>query len=48
MMEQMENRMLIDSEWEGVEALQMRTPDRHSRRLQQIYDEMEYERMVEE
>ena len=48
MMEQMENRMLIDSEWEGVEALQMHVPDRHSRRLQQIYDEMEYERMVEE
>lgn len=48
MPEQIENRMLIDSEWEGVEALQMRTPDRRSRRMQQIIDEMEYGRMVEE
>lgn len=46
MPEQIENRMLIDSEWEGVEALQMRTPDPHSRRLQQIIDEEEY-RMME-
>lgn len=48
MMEQIENRMLIDSEWEGVEALQMRTPDRHSRRLQNIIDELEYGRMEKE
>ena len=48
MPEQIENRMLIDSEWEGVEMLQMRTPDRHSRRLQQIIDEMEYGTMEEE
>ena len=48
MPEQIENRMLIDSEWEGVETLQMRTPERHSRRLQQIIDEMEYGRLEEE
>lgn len=48
MPEQIENRMLIDSELEGVETLQMRTPDRHSKRLQQIIDEMEYGRLEEE
>lgn len=36
-----ENRMLIDSEWEGVELLQMRLPDRKSKRVQRILDEME-------
>lgn len=48
MPEQIENRMVVDSEWEGVEALQMRVPDRRSRRMQQIIDEMEYGRMEEE
>lgn len=48
MPEMIENRMLIDSEWEGVEHLQMRTPDRSSRRLQRIIDEMEYGKMEEE
>lgn len=48
MPEQIENRMLIDYEWEGVEALQMRVPDRRSRRLQQIFDELEYGRMEKE
>lgn len=45
--EQIENRMLIDSEWEGIEHLQMRTSDRHSRRLQQIIDEIEYGKLEE-
>ena len=45
-MEQIENRMVVDSEWEGVEALQMRIPDKRSRRLQRMIDEMEYERLV--
>lgn len=45
MPEMIENRMLIDSEWEDVELLQMRVPDRRSRRLQRILDEMEYGRM---
>lgn len=40
--------MVVDSEWEGVEMLQMRTPDRHSRRLQQILDEEEYRMMERE
>ena len=48
MPEQIENRMLIDSEWEGVESLQMRAPDRRSRRMQRIIDEMEYGKMEEE
>lgn len=48
MPEQIENRMLIDSEWEGIEALQMRRPDQASRRLQRIIDEMEYGEMEEE
>lgn len=43
-----ENRMVIDSEWEGVEALQLRTPDKRSRRLQRIIDEMEYRKLEEE
>lgn len=43
MPEQIENRMVVDSEWEGVEALQMRKPDIHCRRIQKIIDEMEYE-----
>ena len=37
-----ENRMLIDSEWEGVELLQMRVPDKRSKRVQRYLDEMEY------
>lgn len=48
MPEQIENRMVVDSEFEGVEALQMRIPDRRSRRMQRIIDELEYGRMVEE
>lgn len=48
MPEQIENRMLVDSEWEGVEVLQMRTPDRSCRRMQRIIDEMEYGNMEEE
>jgi hypothetical protein len=43
-----ENRMVVDSEWEGLELVQMRTPDRRSRRLQRILDEMEYGRLEEE
>ena len=47
-----ENRMVVDSEWEGVEMLQMRIPDRKSKRVQRYLDEMEYgnlsEREVEE
>ena len=45
MPEMIENRMLIDSVWEDVEFLQMRIPDRHSKRLKRIMDEMEYGRM---
>lgn len=45
---QIENRMLSDSEYEGVEFLQNRVPDKPSRRLQRVLDEMEYGRMVEE
>lgn len=48
MPEQIENRTVIDSEWEGVEALQMRIPDRSCRRMQRIIDEMEYGKMEEE
>lgn len=48
MPEMIENRMLIDSEWEEVELLQMRVPDRRSRRIKRVLDEMEYGRMVEE
>lgn len=47
MPEQIENRMLIDSEWEGVEHLQMRRPDQCSRRLQRIIDEIEYQKLEE-
>ena len=35
--------MVVDSEWECVEVLQLRKPDIHSRRIQKIIDEMEYE-----
>ena len=48
MPEQIENRMVVDSEWEGVEELQMRISDRSCRRMQRIIDEMEYGRMEEE
>lgn len=48
MPEQIENRMVVDSEFEGVEALQMRISDRSCRRMQRIIDEMEYGRMEEE
>lgn len=48
MPEQIDNRMLIDSEWEGVEVLQMRKPDHNSRRLQKIIDEMEYGKLEED
>lgn len=44
----MENLMLNDSWWAGVEALQMRVPDNHSKRLQQILDEEEYKTMERE
>lgn len=47
-MNEVDNIMTYDAYWEGVEMLQMRTPDRHSRRLQQIIDEMEYGRLEEE
>lgn len=46
MPEQIENRMVVDSEWEGLELIQMRKPDRRSRRLQRIIDEMEYEKIM--
>ena len=42
---QIENRMLVESEYEGIEFLQNRIPDKHSRRLQRILDELEYGRM---
>ena len=45
---EIENRMVVDSEWEGVEALQMRIPDRRGRRAQRIIDEMEYGRLEDE
>lgn len=48
MPEQIENRTVVDSEWEGVESLQMRIPNRSCRRMQRIIDEMEYGRMEEE
>ena len=48
MMEQIENRMVVDAEWVEVEMLQMRIPDRHSMRMQQIINEMEYGKMEEE
>ena len=47
-MEQIENRMVVDSEWEGVEFLQMRTPDIASKRMKKIIDELEHERMETE
>lgn len=48
MPEQIENRMVVDSEFEGVEALQMRISDRSCRRMQRIIDEMEYGKLEEE
>lgn len=45
MPEQIENRMLIDSEWEYVELAQMRIPDNGASRLQRILDEIEYNNM---
>lgn len=42
-----ENRMLIDREWEGVELLQMRIPYRRSKRVQRYLDEMEYGNLSE-
>lgn len=41
-MAQIENRMVVDSEWEEVEFLQMRRPDRPSKRLKKVMDEMEF------
>lgn len=46
-MEQIENRMVLDSQWELVELLQMRVPDVRSRRVQRILDEMEYNNIRE-
>ena len=44
MSEKIENRMLIDSEWEGVERLEMREPDhRRLRDQRRNYDEAELE-----
>lgn len=43
MPEQIENRMVVDSQWEEVEKLQMRIPNRHSKKWKQIFDEMENE-----
>ena len=48
MPEQIENKIVVDSEWEGVEALQMRIPDSSCIRMQRIIDEMEYGKMEEE
>ncbi len=48
MPEQIENRMVIDSEWEGVEELQMRVSNRHARRWKQTFDEIENEDWEEE
>lgn len=49
MPEQIENRMVIDAEWESVEVLQMRVPDVGRKRWQRIFDEMENGKMeVEE
>ena len=45
---QIENRMLVDSEFEHMEHLQMRRPDEGARRLRRILDEVEYGRMEEE
>lgn len=41
-MAQIENRMVVDSEWEEVEFLQMRKPDKPSQRLKRIMDEIEF------
>lgn len=45
--EQIENRMVVDSEWEEVEFLQMRRPDKPSRRLKRNMDELENGSMEE-
>lgn len=47
MMAQIENRMVVDSEWDGVEELQMRIPDRRSKRVQRYLDEIEYGNLSE-
>lgn len=39
---QIENRMVVDSEWEDVEELQMRIPDRSRKRINRNYKEFEY------
>lgn len=41
-MAQIENRMVVDSEWEEIEFLQMRRPDRQSKRLKKVMDGMEF------
>ena len=48
MPEQIENRIVVDSECECVEALQLRVSDRRGRRIQRIIDKMEYGKMDEE
>lgn len=42
-----ENRMVVDSEWDEVELLQMRIPDKRSKRVQRILDEMEHGNLSE-
>lgn len=49
MPEQIENRMLVEAEWDYVESISRLNAERRSRRrLQQIMDEMEYGKMEEE
>ena len=45
MSDQIENLILNDDWWKGVEELQMRLPDNNARRLQRILDEIEYNNM---
>lgn len=42
-----ENRTVVDSEWEGVELLQMRIPDRKSKRWKRVFDEIEHGNLCE-
>lgn len=48
-MEQIENRMVVDSEWDGMEYLMGRNPERASRRrLQLAINEIEQRMMFKE
>lgn len=49
MPEMIENRMVVDSEWDGMEYIMGRNPEKErSRRLQRAIEEMEQKMMLKE